>query len=263
MWTYVKKNSILIILLKFSLSIYAQDSLSLRKTAQQDSLIIRDNTLDYKKMIVPVSLISAGAMVFAIPEINKFDASVRKEISDHRLNNSKLDNYTQFIPAALVYGLNVAGVQGKHNLKDRTIILATSQAISSAIVIPAKLMIGRERPDQSNHMSFPSGHAAIAFSTAQFMFREYRDSNFWISLSGYPFAVFTSVYRIINNKHWTTDVLAGAGIGILSTEIAYWLYPKLKILFKTQNKKTLSMISPYFQQSYRQKSFGLNYKLFF
>ncbi|AZA51138.1 phosphatase PAP2 family protein [Chryseobacterium carnipullorum] len=263
MWTYVKKNSILILLLKFSLSIYAQDSLSLQKTAQQDSLIIRDDTLDYKKLIVPVSLISAGAIGFTIPEIKKFDYDVRREVNDHTLNNSKLDNYTLFVPAALVYGLNIAGVRGKHNLKDRTIILATSQAILLAIVIPSKSLIGRERPDQSNYMSFPSGHAAIAFSTAQFMFREYRDSNYWISLSGYPFAIFTSVYRIINNKHWVTDVLSGAGIGIFSTEIAYWLYPKIKTLFKSKNEKTLSMISPYFQKSYQQKSLGLNYQLFF
>lgn len=259
----IKKITLLIILMKFSLSIYAQDSLSLQPIAHKDSLITRDDNLDYKKLIVPVSLISGGVIGFVIPEIKKYDVSLRNEVGDHRLNNSKLDNYTQFIPAALVYGLNIAGVQGKHNFKDRTIILATSQAVSSAIVIPGKLLIGRERPDQSNNMSFPSGHAAIAFSTAQFMFREYKDSNYWIGLAGYPFAIFTSVYRIINNKHWATDVLAGAGIGILSTEIAYWLYPKIKTLFKSKNEKTLSMISPYFQKSYQQKSLGLNYQLFF
>ena len=36
-----------------------------------------------------------------------------------------------------------------------------------------------------------------------------------------------------NNRHWLTDVAAGAGIGILSTKIAYWLYPFLNSkLFK-------------------------------
>ena len=263
MWTSVKKTTILIILLKFSVSIHAQDILSLQIASQKESLMKRGYSLDYKKLIVPVSLISAGAIGFAIPEIKKFDYNLRREVSDHRLNNSTLDNYTLFVPVAIVYGLNLAGVQGKNNFKDRTIIFATLQAISLAIVIPSKSLIGRERPDQSNHMSFPSGHAAIAFSNAQFMFREYRDSNYWISLSGYPFAIFTSVYRIINNKHWATDVLSGAGIGILSTELAYWLYPKLKTLFKSKNEKKISMISPYFQQSYQQNSFGLNYQLFF
>jgi membrane-associated phospholipid phosphatase len=37
-----------------------------------------------------------------------------------------------------------------------------------------------ERPDQSNNLSFPSGHTAIAFASAQFMFREYKDTNFWL-----------------------------------------------------------------------------------
>jgi membrane-associated phospholipid phosphatase len=41
------------------------------------------------------------------------------------------------------------------------------------------------------------------------------------------FAVFTGVYRMLNDKHWFSDVVAGAGIGILSTEAAYWLYPKI------------------------------------
>lgn len=259
---FIKRFTLLIILLKFSLRIYAQDSLYLQNVAQKDSLI-RIDYLDYKKLVIPVSLISAGAISFAIPAIKKIDISVRREVKEHELSNSKLDNYTQFIPAAMVYGLNIAGIKGKHNFKDRTIILAISQTFTSAIVIPSKLLINEERPDNSNNLSFPSGHAAIAFSTAHFMFNEYRDSNYWISLSGYPFAVFTSIYRIINNKHWATDVLAGAGIGILSTELAYWLYPKLTILFKGKNKKTLSMISPYFQKSYQQKSFGLNYQLFF
>jgi membrane-associated phospholipid phosphatase len=48
-----------------------------------------------------------------------------------------------------------------------------------------------------------------------------------LSISGYPIAIFTGVYRALNNKHWVGDVVAGAGFGILSTEIAYWLYPKI------------------------------------
>ena len=30
-----------------------------------------------------------------------------------------------------------------------------------------------------------------------------------------------------NNRHWLNDILAGAGIGILSTKFSYWIYPKI------------------------------------
>ncbi|KAF1857601.1 hypothetical protein Lal_00014611 [Lupinus albus] len=119
--------------------------------------------------------------------------------------------------------------------------------ISAAMVLPLKSLTKEERPDGSNHQSFPSGHTAAAFSSAQFMFREYKDTNFWLSISGYPIAVFTGVYRALNNKHWVGDIVAGAGFGILSTEMAYWLYPKInKWIFKNkENSQTI--ISPYYQ----------------
>ena len=99
----------------------------------------------------------------------------------------------------MVYGLNWARIKGKHNLKDRTIIYATSQLIAASMVIPLKHITKEERPDGSNLQSFPSGHTTTAFSSAQFLYREYRDTNFWLSISGYPIAIFTGVYRALNN----------------------------------------------------------------
>ena len=71
----------------------------------------------------------------------------------------------------MVYGLNAIGIKGKHNLRDRTIIYASSQLIAAAFTMPLKYLVKEERPDGSNTLSFPSGHAATAFSSAQFMFR--------------------------------------------------------------------------------------------
>src|SRR5690606_36506688 len=107
----------------------------------------------------------------------------------------------------------------------------------------------------SNNLSFPSGHTATAFSSAQFMFREYKDSHFWLSISGYSFAIFTGVYRTLNDKHWVNDVVAGAGFGILSTELAYWLYPKINGLLLGKEKNATTMIMPFYQN----KSFGIGF----
>ena len=46
-------------------------------------------------------------------------------------------------------------------------------------------------------------------------------------MAGYAVAAGTGFFRMYNNRHWLTDVLAGAGIGILSVQAAYWLYPAI------------------------------------
>lgn len=102
----------------------------------------------------------------------------------------------------MAYGYNLACIKGKHDLKERTIIYGTSQLISAAFVLPLKHLVKEERPDGTNHLSFPSGHTATAFSSAHFLFREYQDENMWIALSGYPVAIFTGLYRTLNDKHW-------------------------------------------------------------
>ena len=57
-------------------------------------------------------------------------------------------------------------------------------------------------------------------------------------------ATTTAYLRMQNNKHWLSDVVAGAGIGIASTKLAYWLYPKLqRKLFKDKPMKTIAMPS--------------------
>ncbi|MBK1896543.1 phosphatase PAP2 family protein [Chryseobacterium paridis] len=202
----------------------------------------------YKKLIIPAALISYGVASLSIKGLQQLNSSTQYEISEHKPDPIKLDNYSQFAPAVIVYGLNAAGIKGKHNFRDRSIIYGTSLLISSAIVLPLKHIAKEERPDGSNNLSFPSGHTAMAFASAQFMFREYKDTNFWLGISGYSFAVFTGVYRMLNNKHWFGDVVGGAGFGILSTELAYWLYPKINQLLGGKKEKSQTMIMPFYQQ---------------
>jgi hypothetical protein len=205
--------------------------------------------------IIPTAFIGFGAASLSINGLKNLNLSTKDEISEHQLKHSNLDNYSQYVPAVMVYGLNALGVQGKHNFKDRTVIYFTSQLISGAMVIPLKHIVKEVRPDSSNNLSFPSGHTATAFSSAQFMFHEYHDSNFWLSISGYPFAIFTGTYRAINNKHWVGDIVAGAGFGILATELAYWVHPRINHLLFNDNKTTSATLLPFYQH----KQFGLSY----
>ena len=44
-------------------------------------------------------------------------------------------------------------------------------------------------------------------------------------MGGYSVATATAAIRVLGKKHWMSDVVAGAGVGIVSTELAYWAYP--------------------------------------
>jgi membrane-associated phospholipid phosphatase len=76
------------------------------------------------------------------------------------------------------------------------------------------------RPDGSAKNSFPSGHTSFAFTLAEVLHQEYKDKPF-IYISGYALATTVGAMRILNNKHWFTDVMVGAGIGMAATKLIY------------------------------------------
>jgi hypothetical protein len=185
-------------------------------------------TIKPKHFILPAALIGAGSftLVKELKGINTFaKEQVWKQGTEEKF---KVDHYTIGVPALAVYGLNAAGIKGKNNFVDRTMILAMSSAVSNGVVFTAKRLTGIERPDGSDMMSFPSGHTAQAFVTAEFMRQEYKDVSPWYGVGAYAFAAGNGLLRMYHDKHWLGDVIAGAGVGIASTRLSYWLYPKIK-----------------------------------
>lgn len=252
-----------VLLLMTYTAVMAQDSITVTKNdtwADSTLMNVQKNRLGYKKLLVPAAFIGYGVASLGFKDIKQLNFSTKNEIDEHKPDHIKLDNYTQYMPALLVYGLNGIGIKGKHGFADRSFIYVTSQLISAGFVVPLKRLVKEERPDGSNRQSFPSGHTATAFSTAHFMFKEYKDDHFWLGASGYSFAVFTGVYRTLNDKHWVGDVAAGAGIGILSTELAYWLYPKINSLFKRKKEQSSTMVMPFYQNKAVGLSFVRNFR---
>ena len=72
--------------------------------------------------------------------------------------------------------------------------------------------------------SFPSGHTAQAFAAAAMLSEEYGYHYKWVPYLSYGIASTVGVLRMANNKHYLSDVLVAAGIGILSTKVAYWTH---------------------------------------
>lgn len=151
--------------------------------------------------------------------------------------------------------MDLVGIKGKNNFKDKSIIAATSSLIMGISVASIKKTTHIERPDGSSFNSFPSGHTATAFMGAELLHQEYKNTSLWYSISGYLVATGTGVFRMLNNRHWLSDVVTGAGIGILSTKTAYWLYPKInKIINK--NKRETSNIKTSFIPYYDGNNVG-------
>ena len=92
----------------------------------------------------------------------------------------------------------------------------------AALVNGIKYSTKVERPDGSTSNSFPSGHTATAFMAATILHKEYGlTRSLWYSVGGYAVATGIGAFRVMNNRHWVSDVMMGAGIGILSTELGY------------------------------------------
>ncbi|MGC4037286.1 MAG: phosphatase PAP2 family protein [Chitinophagaceae bacterium] len=209
----------------------------------------------WKQLILPAGLITYGALAIHSNPLLSVNNEYKEEIYlEHQHKPIHADNYLQFAPAIAVFGLNIAGIKGKSNLVDASMIYLLSNILLNSSVTIVKHTSHELRPDGSDYYSFPSGHTAEAFASAEFLRQEYKNISAWYGIAGYTSAVITGFLRTYNNKHWLNDVIAGAGFGIASTHLAYWLYPKIKHLFY-KDKPMHSFILP----SYGNGSYSLNF----
>lgn len=237
-------KKLLLILLVFwnAKSVFSQEVV-------RDSILPEKNEVRfrYKALIIPTVLIGYGVVGLESNTLLGINASTNNELKEHIDEKFTIDDVSQYAPFASVYTLNAAGVKGRNNFKDRTVILGTAYLIMGTTVNILKNTGTVERPDGSSNNSFPSGHTATAFMGAEFLFQEYKDVSVWYGVTGYVVAAGTGFFRMYNHRHWLTDVAAGAGIGILSTKIAYWTHPFVKKIFKGKSDIG-GMVMPFYQE---------------
>lgn len=139
-----------------------------------------------------------------------------------------LGNTLQYVPRLTVLALHVCNVE--HRTKGRWHYLANtmgSTLVASGMAWALKRSVHEWRPDHTDRQSFPSGHAAMAFSGAHILQKEYGQHSPWISVGGYAVATTVAVSRVAHDRHHWYDVAAGAAIGILGTELVYFSTDKL------------------------------------
>ena len=195
------------------------DSLSTRFKSQQ--------------LIVPSILMFSG-LVCAIDYENSLNRSVNDAMTNlSKGKTCKIDDYLRFVPSATHLLLGSVGIKSKHNFKERFLISATSHAAMLIMGYGLKYAIHEKRPDMTDNHSFPSGHVAMAFTGAELLRQEYGTA---YGIAGYALASGVAFLRLYNNRHWFNDILMGAGIGILSAKIGYWMLPLERKLFKINKK---------------------------
>lgn len=175
---------------------------------------------------------AAGAAVLAGALLldRAFDGAVRdggggslEPLSD-ALNYGGRPQYA----AALLAGTWAAGeLAGRGEVADAALHVGAALAAGGVMNGALKYGVGRERPsetddphhfrpfaDQNRWQSFPSGHTVVAFSLASAVSEEARRP--WVTALAYGGAAAVAWSRVYEDKHWASDVTAGAIIGIVA-----------------------------------------------
>lgn len=179
-----------------------------------------------KGVIAPAALIGIGLYTMQDHGLySSFDASqdARRSFPDFSTN---ADDYVFLIPVIGLYAFDAFSSQNRHEVGRQTTLLFSSAALMGALVWPLKSVSNIDRPDNSNDHSFPSGHTSSAFVVAGVIDQEFRGKSPWISVGAYTIASSTGVMRMLNNKHWLSDVFAGAGFGLLSVHTVYYAHER-------------------------------------
>lgn len=224
--------SVLFILAVFSNTLFAQID-----TVRFNGAYFKKYWTDTKSIVVsPVKWDSKdwtklGVFVAAEGGILFTDKSVKNFFQEHRtgsldkVSKNFLEPFGGNYSLLIMSGFLAHGILAKNNKSVSTSLLSLeSFLLASVIVRIPKTLVGRDRPDIASDQfqfngpfhgnSFPSGHTTAVFSVASVIATQYRETK-WVPITAYSVASLVGLSRIYDNKHWLSDVVAGAAIGTL------------------------------------------------
>ena len=199
---------------------------------EQINIPALDKSVQFRgtQLIAPLTLAAVGSFGTWNRRAKEVNTSIRDGLNDWRGDHrAHFDDFVQYLPAVSYLGLGFTGAKSRHKFTERLIVLGTSYLAMGIMTNTIKYTVREPRPNNVDERnSYPSGHTATAFMGAELVRREYGAG---YGAAAYVVACTIGVMRIYNNRHWLNDVLTGAGIGILSAQIGYWMLPYTRRLF--------------------------------
>lgn len=190
--------------------------------AQQKDSLDRFNKpykFKYTHLIVPAAAIAAGTTMMLTEK--------RPELIPGKKSVGYLgyfEDWAIYAPTVANATFDLAGMKSRTDGANKLAIGAKTTLITLGTVTALKYLTKQNRPDGTDNKSFPSGHAATVFSGATALSIEYGENYPWVPYAAYATAAGISSLRVVHHKHNWSDVLVGAGIGILSSKLAYWTH---------------------------------------
>ena len=196
-----------------------------------------------EQLVVPVSLVGLG--VLGIGEnspMRGINLAIRNGLNEASGGvKLRFDDYVQYVPVAFYLTLDFMGLKAKHSFGERVAVAAVTYIAVTALSQGLKYTVREPRPDTGTRNSFPSGHTMTAFAGAELVRSEY---GWGVGMGAYALATTVGFMRMYNGRHWFNDVLAGAGLGILSARIGYWMLPLNRHIFRIPRKGQAMVASP-------------------
>lgn len=138
-------------------------------------------------------------------------------------DNSIVVDIAQYTPMAFPWVMKLCGEPTRSGWGRMAVSDAIGAVAMAGSVELLKRTVSAQRPDGSDYRSFPSGHTAWAFLGATWISRELGWSSPWYTVGAYTFATGIAVQRVMDTRHFPCDVVAGAGIGIFTGHLGYYI----------------------------------------
>lgn len=170
---------------------------------------------DFQRLCRPVSLGLLAGGLGGAGIAHRWDDDLEGRVTDNAAFEELLDlanacgaSRTNLTASLGVWAL--ARATGHPGLQAAASEVARSLVLAGTMVVPLKRLVGRRRPDGSDRRSFPSGHTASAFAMSTALARRY---GAYSGVPLYAFAALVPIARIRYQRHYFSDVVAGAVLG--------------------------------------------------
>jgi len=152
--------------------------------------------------------------------MKKIDITVHNNF--HKQTNKTykaLSLILKWAPIASLFALDFIDKQPKDKRMEHFIDVVAAELLLQATVQPLKYIVKRVRPNGDSE-SFPSAHTATSFLGSELLRKNYKDTYPLLNYASYAVAIGAGALRLYQNKHWLSDVFAGAVLGAAAVELS-------------------------------------------